>query len=441
MEVSTREAKRKDGSIVNILELSEVADDKELYAEIRDFVRTPNDVDYDDYVSLKIADLDKEGKAYEYMSIECIQENIFKAMKTIIGKTYDFKTSITITKRRLKKVESEEKKNQFIYTLKYIFKNYCISKGEYLFHENELILLYGSIDSRIDNYKYKTNFSIENFEKKERYDNNKLSIRENLSNEFIEETIKLLVSYEMGMSAKDTFFTCVGGYAVKCETFGNEIEVDFDIEGNTPDETDKLFYEKNKDIQSDAFSELIYGINAFELFSKLKRGLSDETIISACQLVGYKIWYDDTDKAKKMEISNSRTEHVPDNKTIKNIRIMVNRLIQFLDREGDMIASNFPFADEEHNGYSEVISEGEGEYLTEYGIFVVDTSKNIPDDKMILKSFVHYIMAITSQIPIFDDIVKIGILNPRCNICYYIYTENIPVSIIREVKQDLICYR
>lgn len=446
MEVKTYERQKKDGSIVNILQLSEMSDMeqdfKAFYEEIRDFVRTLKDSDDEEYALLKVADLDIEGKTYEYMSVECMQKNIFKAMKTIIEKTYDFKTPISVTKRRLKKTESEEKKNQFIYTLRYILKeDYCIPKGEYLYHENELIHLYGSIDKRIEDYKYKTNFSIEDFEKKERYDSNKLSFKENLSNSFIERVLKLLVGYEMGMSAKDTFFTCIAGYAVKCETFNNEINIDFDVEGATPDETDKLFYERNKDILSDAFSELIYGISVFEPFSKLKRGLSDESIISACQLAGYKIWYDDTEKAQLLEISNSRTENVPNGDTIKNIRIMANRIIEFLDREGDTLAFNFSFDDDECSGYSEVISEGEGEILTEYGIFVIDTSNKVPDNKMVLKSVVHYIMAIISQIPIFDDIMKFGIINPRLNTCYYMYIENVPNSVIREVKQDLICYR
>lgn len=439
MEVTSRSVPKKDGTVAEILEISEITNKNELYKEIKDFVS--NDDYAEEYVLLKVADLDKEGKGYKYLSVECIQDNIAKAMKQIIEETYNFKNPIFITKRKLKKAKGNEKKNRFEYTLKYIFKDYTIQKGDYLFHENELIQLYGSIDERIKNFKYNIKFSVEKFEEKGRYDGERLSRKENLSRTLIEETVKRLVCYEMGVSAKDTFLTCICGYAVKCETFDNELDIDIEIKGNTPDETDRLFYEKHKDLQTDAFSELMYGINVFELFSKLKRGLSEETIISACQLVGYKQWYDDAEKAESMEISNSRTENVPNTATIKNIRILTERMINFLDREGTVTAFDFPFADNEQSGYSEVISEGEGEYLTEYGIFITDMSDDVPSYKTVLKILVHYIMAYTSQMEMFDNIIKIGILNPRLNTCYYIFTENIPVSIIREVKYDLICYR
>lgn len=441
METETREAKKKDGTVAYILEISEITSKVELFSEIKSFVTTINSEDDEKYASLVVAELDKEGKAYKYLSAECLQMNIVKVIKDIMEETYDFKTPISITKRKLKNVKNGEKKNQFTYSIKYIFENYAIPSGEYLYHEGEFIQLYGSIEDRIKNYNFKTKFSIKDFEKEEMYDGQKIIYKENLPSSLVEDTLKMLVSYEMGMSAKDAFITCVGGYAIKCETFGNELDIDFDIEGETPDETDRLFYEKHKDLQTDSFSELMYGINAFELFSKLQRGLSEQTIISACQLVGYKKWYDNTNKAEESGTTNSRTENVPNRKTIENIITMTNRLINFLDRERNLVAFDFPFADNEQSGYSEVISSGMGDCLTKYGIFIIDISNKIPTNETILKAITHYIMAKASKMPIFDEIVKVGIFNPRLNTCYYTFIENIPRSIIKEVKYDLICYR
>ena len=79
--------------------------------------------------------------------------------------------------------------------------------------------------------------------------------------------------------------------------------------------------------------------NANNLLNTIK-GLDDNSIISACKLVGYDVCY----RAGVMGYRPVE-EILPDKSTIENIKIMVERSLSFIELFGPIILDGFTFED------------------------------------------------------------------------------------------------
>ena len=162
-------------------------------------------------------------------------------------------------------------------------------------------------------------------------------------------------------------------------------------------------------------------------------GLDDDSIINACKLVRYDVFMRNIFDALK-----TNDEYpIPNKETIDNIKIMVERSIDFLADHGPIISQGFTF---ENGGYSKTVSTGDGDYLMKDGIWDFKVSTREPQSKDTLQILMYYIMATHSSNDIFNKIKRIGIFNPRLNVSYYINVEDIPKDVIREVEKDVICY-
>ena len=63
----------------------------------------------------------------------------------------------------------------------------------------------------------------------------------------------------------------------------------------------------------------------------------------------------------------------PDSQTIENIRIMVNRSLEFWQKYGPVTVDGFTFEDE---GYTETVDSGDGDYLTSDTMWDFKVSKS-----------------------------------------------------------------
>lgn len=160
-------------------------------------------------------------------------------------------------------------------------------------------------------------------------------------------------------------------------------------------------------------------------------GLTDESIISACKLAGYDVCYRSSCKEYRKD------GLVPDEYAINNIRTMVNRSIRFFQKEGSIKKVNITFP----NGYTEIISSGDADYMTPTGLWDIKVSKNNLNAQYTLQLLVYYLMGLKSDPDSFDKIVKIGFFNPRKNCCYWIDTSFIPDSVISVVSREVIGYK
>ncbi len=171
--------------------------------------------------------------------------------------------------------------------------------------------------------------------------------------------------------------------------------------------------------------------NAKKLLMGMK-GLDNQSIINACKMVGYDACY-----RAGMTYYKPVEDINPDQATIDNIRIMVERSLAFWDTYGPVVKDGFTF----EGGYTDIISFGDGDYLTADTLWDFKVSKDDPTSKHTLQLLVYYIMGCHSEHTEFKNIKKLGIFNPRKNQAYIIDIRAIPQEIIDEVSREVIGYK
>ncbi len=170
--------------------------------------------------------------------------------------------------------------------------------------------------------------------------------------------------------------------------------------------------------------------NAAKLLSNIK-GLDKESIINACKLVGYDVCF------RAGIIGYKPVEEInPDADTIENILTMINRSISFWKEYGPITKDGFTF----EGGYTDIISTGDGDYLTKDTLWDFKVSKDEPKPKYTLQLLVYYIMGVHSVYKEFNSIKKLGIYNPRLNKVYTLNIDSISAEIIETVSKDVIGY-
>ena len=170
------------------------------------------------------------------------------------------------------------------------------------------------------------------------------------------------------------------------------------------------------------------------LFEPLNPALDDLTIINACKICSFDVWYRNFRMAR---MAKPYTEINPDQETIENIRIMVKRAESFFKKYGPVLSDGFTF---EHDGYSDLVTAGDGDYLTETTLWDFKVSKKKPTSKHTLQILMYWIMGQHSGKKEFENIKNIGIFNPRLNTVYQIAVTEIPASVITEIEEYVICY-
>lgn len=163
-------------------------------------------------------------------------------------------------------------------------------------------------------------------------------------------------------------------------------------------------------------------------------GLDDKSIVNACKMVTYDVWYRNPMGAM---MAKGVKETNPDTETIQNIRIMVERSIKFWNEFGPIKQDGFTF---EPNGYTETVNTGDGDYLTADTIWDFKVSKSKLTNKHTLQLLMYWIMGQHSGQEIYKNITKLGIFNPRLNSIYTLNIDNIAFEIIEEIEKHVICY-
>lgn len=169
---------------------------------------------------------------------------------------------------------------------------------------------------------------------------------------------------------------------------------------------------------------------AKELAVKIK-GLDDDSIISACKLVGFDVCF------RSNPVGYRPVETInPDKSTIENIRIMIERSMEFFKQYGPITKDGFTF----EGAYTHIVSTGDGDFLTKDTLWDFKVSKAKPTSKHTLQLLMYLLMGKRSMHSEFDDIDNIGIYNPRLNIVYLLDIKQIEQDYINEVCSDVIGY-
>ncbi len=178
----------------------------------------------------------------------------------------------------------------------------------------------------------------------------------------------------------------------------------------------------------------VNSIKEAEGYLKEIKGLDDNSIINACKISTFDVWFRNPFNAI---LAKDAREINPDIDTIDNIKILIERSISFWNHYGPIKVDGFTF---EEKGYTETVDAGDGDFLTEDTIWDFKVSKKPPKSNHTLQLLMYYIMGKHSGKPEFNGIKKIGIFNPRLNNVYLYDISDVSPEIIKSVEDDVICY-
>ena len=169
---------------------------------------------------------------------------------------------------------------------------------------------------------------------------------------------------------------------------------------------------------------------AFVLLDDVK-GLDDLSITRACQLAGF----DSAFRAGPLAYRPVESI-VPDQATIANIRIMVERSLSFFKAFGSVTTDGFTM----EGAYTATITTGDGDFLTKDTLWDFKVSTNKPNKDHTLQLLIYYLMGRRSIHLEFQTIENLGIFNPRQNTIYQLPISKISDEVIKEVETDVIGY-
>lgn len=161
--------------------------------------------------------------------------------------------------------------------------------------------------------------------------------------------------------------------------------------------------------------------------------IDDESITNACKLVTFDVW---CRSPKDAEMAKRAAEINPDESTLFYITVMILRCLSFWEKYGPIVKSGFTF----DGAYTNVVSRGDGDYLTKDTLWDVKVSKNPPTSKHTLQLLMYWIMGQHTGKKEFVDIGKLGIFNPKSNLIYTLNVADIPSDTIKVVEREVICY-
>jgi hypothetical protein len=182
-------------------------------------------------------------------------------------------------------------------------------------------------------------------------------------------------------------------------------------------------------------------------------GIDDRSIINACKIVTFDVWYRNPVAAF---MATGFKDTNPDKATIDNIRILINRSLEFFKMYGPITKEGFTFepvkSDERvyqemiltgkgsYGGYTATVNTGDGDFLTADTLWDFKVSKSKPTNKHTLQLLMYWVMGQHSGQKVFKDITKLGIFNPRLNRVYLLNVKDIPENTIKTVERDIVCY-
>ncbi len=172
-----------------------------------------------------------------------------------------------------------------------------------------------------------------------------------------------------------------------------------------------------------------------EMYLSKIKGIDDLSIINACKLVTFDVWYRQPTAVASM--AKQAHDINPDAATIHNIQILIQRCISFWDKYGPIVCDGFTF----EGGYTGTVSSGDGDYLTEDTLWDFKVSESKPTSKHTLQILMYWIMGYHSIHPEFKRIEKLAFFNPRSNCIYQYDLSNLSDEVIRAIEDDVICYK
>lgn len=174
--------------------------------------------------------------------------------------------------------------------------------------------------------------------------------------------------------------------------------------------------------ESERAEELLKNIN----------GLNEESIYFAYQVVEFDVAYR---RGPSYYVHNRTT--TPNQEVIRNTIQLIKRTLAVFNSYGPITKTGFTFA----GGYNEIISSGDGDYLTRDTLWDLKVSPNEPKKEDTLQLLVYYILGHYSIHEEFENIQKLAIYNPILNKAYLIELSDIPIKLFSQVTHQVVGYK
>lgn len=161
------------------------------------------------------------------------------------------------------------------------------------------------------------------------------------------------------------------------------------------------------------------------------QGLDDQSIISALKLVGFDVVY------RNGGFGYQPVEQIrPNEQTVGNVRVMVERTLNFFEIYGPVTLDGFTF----EGAYTKVIASGDGDFLTKDTLWDLKVLRGYIKKDHTLQLLVYWRMGLRTEQPEFKTIKYLGIFNPRQNLVLRYPIEEIPDETIKIVDEEVISY-
>ncbi len=183
------------------------------------------------------------------------------------------------------------------------------------------------------------------------------------------------------------------------------------------------------------------------------KGYDEKSVINACKLVSFDIWFRNPIDAM---MAKGYNEINPDMETVENIQTLVKRSVTFFEKYGPITKDGFTFEPSKpdkkayekmlktrkgtYGGYTATVDSGDGDFLTADTLWDYKVSKSKPTNKNTLQLLMYWIMGQHSGQAVFNDITKLGIFNPRLNTVYLLDMSKVSDDTIKAVEDEVICY-
>lgn len=160
-------------------------------------------------------------------------------------------------------------------------------------------------------------------------------------------------------------------------------------------------------------------------------GLNNKSIKNACKIVGY----DDVYRRGYRGYRNI-DEIDPPIEMINNIKIMVNRSVEFLKKDSPILKTELTF-----EPYTKLVSQGDGDYLTNNMLIDLKVSKNIFTSKWSLQILMYYLLGLHSKYSEYQKTNQLCIYNPFLNCALILNIQDISDEIMYKVSHEILGYK
>lgn len=161
-------------------------------------------------------------------------------------------------------------------------------------------------------------------------------------------------------------------------------------------------------------------------------GLEGQSIVDICKLSGF-------DSAFRAGAKAFRpvSEINPDEQTLSDIAVLIERTIEFFDKVGPVLDSGFTF----EGAYSDKVESGDADYLTGDTIWDLKVRKAVPNKNSTLQVLLYYLLSLRSGKEDLKDIKKVGIYNPYLQRAWVVNVLDLDESMLKAVMDDVLGYK